>query len=82
MVRRDEMEKERLDKKNALEEYVYDLREKLEGELSEFVEESEKEGLILILGKFEEWLYDEGHNQEKEAYEAKLDELKVRKCIK
>jgi len=40
MIMQDKMEKERADSKNAVEEYVYEMRDKLSGPLSEFIRES------------------------------------------
>ena len=39
MIAQDKMEKERCDAKNAVEEYVYDMRDKLCGPLEEFSKE-------------------------------------------
>jgi len=40
MIMQDKMEKERADAKNAVEEYVYEMRDKLSGPLSQFMLES------------------------------------------
>jgi len=40
MIMQDKMEKERADAKNAVEEYVYEMRDKLSGPLSEFMIET------------------------------------------
>jgi len=40
MVMQDKMEKERADSKNAVEEYVYEMRDKLSGPLLEFIMEA------------------------------------------
>ena len=39
MISQDKLEKERIDSKNAVEEYVYDTREKLSGRLEGFIKE-------------------------------------------
>ena len=39
MASQDKLEKERADMKNAVEEYVYNMRDKLEDSLREFVKE-------------------------------------------
>ena len=39
MISQDKLEKERIDSKNAVEEYVYDTREKLSGQLEGFIKE-------------------------------------------
>lgn len=40
MIMQDKLEKERNDAKNNVEEYVYDMRDKLHGMLEKFVSES------------------------------------------
>lgn len=40
MIMQDKLEKERNDAKNNVEEYVYDMRDKLHGILEKFVNES------------------------------------------
>lgn len=39
MIQSDKLEAEKADAKNSVEEYVYDMRDKLEGPLSQFVNE-------------------------------------------
>ena len=39
MIAQDKMEKDRIDAKNSVEEYVYDMRDKLYGALEKFVKE-------------------------------------------
>ena len=66
------------ERKNALEEYVYDTREKLDGAWSGYVNEADKEKLKAKLTDAEDWLYsEEGEDANKSAYVKKLDELKV-----
>lgn len=81
MISRDRNEKERLDSRNALEEYVYDLREKLDGDLSGFVEDAEKQKLSETLSSLENWLYEDGSDEKKEVYVEKLQDLKVIKLF-
>lgn len=40
MIMQDKLEKERNDAKNYVEEYVYDMRDKLHGRLEKFVSEA------------------------------------------
>ena len=40
MIMQDKLEKERADSKNAVEEYVYEMRDKLSGALAEFMLET------------------------------------------
>lgn len=66
------------DRKNALEEYVYDMRSKLEGKYAQYAQSAEKEKLLTQLSKAEEWLYtEEGEDALKSAYVARLDNLLV-----
>lgn len=45
MIMQDKLEKERNDAKNNLEEYVYDMRDKLHGMFEKFIGESVSEWL-------------------------------------
>jgi len=66
------------DRKNALEEYVYDTRGKLEDRYALYVQPSEKEKLLVALQEGEDWLYtEEGEDASKSAYVTRLDALKV-----
>lgn len=78
MIAADRQEKERADARNALEEYVYELRGKLSEEFSEFVLEQEKDGLIGQLDKMENWLYEEGEDCNRQIYQDKLTELRTK----
>ena len=42
MIMQDKLEKERVDAKNAVEEYVYEMRDKLSSALSQFMTEAVK----------------------------------------
>lgn len=68
MQAQDRQEKERADARNALEEYVYELRGKLsEGEsLHEFVAEEPRSRFVRALDALENWLYDEGEDQNRQ----------------
>lgn len=68
MQAQDRQEKERADARNALEEYVYELRGKLsEGEsLHDFVAEDQRNKLVNQLDALEQWLYDEGEDQNRQ----------------
>ncbi|XP_051502760.1 heat shock 70 kDa protein 4L [Myxocyprinus asiaticus] len=76
MIIQDKLEKERNDAKNGVEEYVYDLRDKLCGIYEKYVTEDESNRLNLMLEDTENWLYEEGEDQEKEIYQEKLADLK------
>ncbi|KAM3968069.1 heat shock protein 70Cb isoform 1-T1 [Aphomia sociella] len=79
MQAQDRQEKERADARNALEEYVYELRGKLsEGDtLHDFVAEEQRNRLVNQLDALEQWLYDEGEDQNRQVYSDKLTELKT-----
>uniref|UniRef100_A0A671WZY8 Heat shock protein 4b n=1 Tax=Sparus aurata TaxID=8175 RepID=A0A671WZY8_SPAAU len=76
MIMQDKLEKERNDAKNYVEEYVYDMRDKLHGMLEKFVSESDRDALSLKLEDTENWLYEDGEDQSKQVYIDKLAELK------
>ncbi|XP_065159658.1 heat shock 70 kDa protein 4L isoform X2 [Atheta coriaria] len=78
MIAADRQEKERADARNALEEYVYELRGKLgaDCELAPYVLESDGSGLLSQLDDMENWLYEDGENCNRQVYVDKLAELK------
>ncbi|XP_077080913.1 heat shock 70 kDa protein 4a isoform X2 [Siphateles boraxobius] len=76
MIMQDKLEKERNDAKNYVEEYVYEMRDKLHGVLENFVSEAERDSFSLKLEDTENWLYEEGEDQQKQVYIDKLAELK------
>uniref|UniRef100_A0A8C1BHA3 Heat shock protein 4a n=1 Tax=Cyprinus carpio carpio TaxID=630221 RepID=A0A8C1BHA3_CYPCA len=75
MIMQDKLEKERNDAKNYVEEYVYEMRDKLHGVLESFVSE-DRDSFSLKLEDTENWLYEEGEDQQKQVYIDKLVELK------
>lgn len=76
MIMQDKLEKERNDAKNYVEEYVYDMRDKLHGALEKFVNEADRDTFSLKLEDTENWLYEDGEDQQKQVYIDKLAELK------
>lgn len=74
----DRQEKERADARNALEEYVYELRGKLssDDELAPYVLESDRDNMVRQLDDMESWLYEEGEDCNRQVYQDKLGELK------
>ncbi|XP_016169721.1 heat shock 70 kDa protein 14 [Arachis ipaensis] len=76
MALQDRVMEETKDKKNAVEAYVYDMRNKLNDKYQEFVTDSEKEAFTAKLQEVEDWLYEDGEDETKGVYIAKLDELK------
>ncbi len=80
MISHDKKEKERSDAKNAVEEYVYDMRGKLDGgDYEKYSDEKIRQKLLNDLQATEDWLYDEGVQQEKNVYVERLKSLKVKK---
>ncbi|CAK9161469.1 unnamed protein product [Ilex paraguariensis] len=76
MALQDRVMEETKDKKNAVEAYVYDMRNKLHDKYQEFVLESERGEFIAKLQEVEDWLYEDGEDETKGVYIAKLEELK------
>ncbi|KEI36739.1 uncharacterized protein L969DRAFT_54524 [Mixia osmundae IAM 14324] len=78
MFQSDKLVSETEDRKNALEEYIYDARDKIEGAWASYMKSADKDVLREKLTKAEDWLYsEEGEDATKSAYVGKLDELKV-----
>ncbi|KAA8540425.1 hypothetical protein F0562_024656 [Nyssa sinensis] len=76
MALQDRVMEETKDKKNAVEAYVYDMRNKLHDKYQEFVTDSEREEFSSKLQGVEDWLYEDGEDETKGVYIAKLEELK------
>jgi heat shock protein 4 len=69
------------ERKNALESYVYDTRNKLSERYRSFATDSEREEISLSLQQTEDWLYEEGDDETEAVYNSKLEELKRVKTI-
>lgn len=78
MIANDRQEKERVDAKNALEEFVYEVRGKIQedGELSAYIEPDDASKICLQLEDTENWLYEDGENCEKAVYKDRLAGLR------
>ncbi|KAK7096985.1 heat shock 70 kDa protein 4-like [Littorina saxatilis] len=76
MIMQDRLEKERADAKNSVEEYVYDMRDKLGNEYEDYMLEENRSSFRQKLEDTENWLYEEGEDQNKQVYIDKLTELK------
>jgi len=63
------------DRKNALEEYIYDMRGKIEDRYADFASEEEKSKFRTMLDEAEDWLYGEGEDATKAQYVAKYEDL-------
>jgi heat shock protein len=79
MIAMDRQEKERVDVRNALEEYVYDLRAKIsdEDDLGSFILEADRELIYRTLDEIETWLYSDGEDCQRQEYSDRLARLRV-----
>merc|ERR1712079_552661 len=77
LVNQDTYESDRLVAKNAVEEYIYSIREKICEELEPYILEAEREAYPRKLTETEDWLYEDGEDCEKAIYEEKHKELKL-----
>ena len=78
MAEQDLTEADRLVAKNSVEEYIYDIRGRLCDELADFMEEEERSAYTLQLEDTENWLYEEGEDADRPAYQLRLSDLKGR----
>ncbi|XP_050443207.1 heat shock 70 kDa protein 4 [Adelges cooleyi] len=78
MVATDRQEKERVDVRNCLEEYIYDMRGRISSEedLASYILDSDREKISKQLEELETWLYEDGEECSKAIYTEKLDLLK------
>lgn len=77
MMMEDKLVADTEDKKNELETYIYEMRNKIDDQYAEFANDDEKTKLKTILEASEEWLYDEGDDATKAVYVAKMDEIRA-----
>ncbi|CAK7351163.1 unnamed protein product [Dovyalis caffra] len=64
------------DKKNALESYVYEMRDKICSKYHSFATETERDEISITLQKTEEWLYEDGADESENIYNQKLEDLR------
>ncbi|MQL77391.1 hypothetical protein Taro_009814 [Colocasia esculenta] len=76
MALQDRVMEETKDRKNAVEAYVYEMRNKLHSHYQDFVTDAEREDFTAKLQEVEDWLYEDGEDETKGVYIAKLEELK------
>ncbi|KAI8890796.1 heat shock protein 70 [Backusella circina FSU 941] len=62
--------------KNSLEEYGYEMRDKVLGPLSDYIDPSVKDKFAEDLNAVVDWIYDEGYDAPKSVYVEKLETLK------
>lgn len=75
MIASDKQEKERADSRNALEEYVYELRGKMQSEddLGPYILESDRDIIVRQLDDMETWLYEDGEDCNKQVNRTVLE---------
>ncbi|PLN75087.1 Hsp70 chaperone Hsp88 [Aspergillus taichungensis] len=64
------------EKKNELESYIYELRDKIDSVYGDFASEEEKDKLRAKLTDTEDWLYEDGEDTTKSIYVAKMDDIR------
>ncbi|KAJ4418609.1 adenyl-nucleotide exchange factor sse1 [Neurospora sp. IMI 360204] len=77
MIMEDKLVADTEEKKNELETYIYDLRNKLDDQYADLASEEEKEKIRAKLMEIEDWLYDEGDDATKAVYVAKIEEIRA-----
>jgi heat shock protein 4 len=77
MIMEDKLVADTEEKKNELETYIYDMRNKIDDQYADFASDDEKTKLKAKLEAAEDWLYDEGEDTTKAAYVAKMDEIRA-----
>ncbi|KAI1386140.1 heat shock protein Hsp88 [Hypoxylon trugodes] len=77
MLAEDKLVADTEEKKNELETYIYDMRNKLDDQFADFASEEEKDKLRSKLTESEDWLYEEGEDATKAIYIAKMDEIRA-----
>lgn len=65
------------ERKNALESYIYEMRAKINNEMKDCADPASAQKILEAAEKAENWLFGEGREQAKDAYEAKLKELET-----
>ena len=76
MFNHDRLIRETYEKKNELESYIYDMRQKLSDKFKEYTTQDVINSFSKILGETEEWLYGEGMNSSKSSYNQRIENLK------
>ncbi|XP_022108036.1 97 kDa heat shock protein-like isoform X2 [Acanthaster planci] len=76
MIAQDKLERERSDARNSVEEYVYEMKDKLCDQLECFISSADRDAFISLLDKTENWLYEDGEDEAKNVYVDKLAKLK------
>eukprot|EP00800_Vazella_pourtalesii_P015889 TRINITY_DN43_c0_g1_i9.p1 TRINITY_DN43_c0_g1~~TRINITY_DN43_c0_g1_i9.p1 ORF type:complete len:762 (+),score=122.21 TRINITY_DN43_c0_g1_i9:594-2879(+) len=77
LLSQDRYQAEKANSKNALEEYVYEMRDKIGTSLKDFFQEQEKEKIKTNLEKMDEWLMNDETEEEPSIYKDHLKTLKA-----
>ncbi|XP_050218478.1 heat shock 70 kDa protein 16 [Mercurialis annua] len=75
LAEQDKIVEQAKERKNALESYVYDMRNKLFNTYRSFANDEEREGISRSFQETEEWLYEDGDDETEDAYSSKLQDL-------
>jgi len=77
MSNSDRIVKETADKRNELESYIYNMRDKIfsESHLAPYANSNEKSTLSTLLESTENWLYEDGFDSTKSIYSEKCQQL-------
>ena len=77
MANADRIHRETADKRNELESYIYDMRDKIisDSHLAPYATDDEKETFSSLLETTENWLYEDGFDANKSVYAEKLAAL-------
>ena len=77
MANADRIHRETADKRNELESYIYDMRDKIisDSHLAPYATDDEKETFSSLLETTENWLYEDGFDATKSVYTEKLAAL-------
>lgn len=73
----DKKVKERIDAKNSLETYIYNMKNTINDKLGDKISGDDKEKIVSALNEGLEWLENESQDAEKEDFEDKMKEIEA-----
>jgi len=76
MIMEDKLVADTEDKKNELESFIYELRDKIDDQYAPFSNDAEKAKVHAKCEEVQDWLYDDGDDASKAAYVSKIEELR------
>lgn len=77
LYEQDELEQKRAHAKNAVEEYVYEMRNKLAESLQHYATDKENSDMSRVLNETEDWLYGDGEDLHRQAYVDRLNAMRI-----